>query len=152
MCLSLHFMMSAVPVLKPHLPPANEVLTKVMFLHLSVILSTGFLRCHFLSGFLVPYSFWGRGFSTPCREVLYKGRLPGQRPTLLPPDRDLYPQPPVMASSGGHWSGRYVSYWNAYLCCRILMRNWFCFQNGQNITCTISVNGRRNWISIFTDV
>ena len=33
-------------------------------------------------------------------------------------------------------------------CCRVLIRN-FLVQNGQNITCTKSVNGRSNWISIF---
>ena len=42
------------------LPPANEVWDKVMFLPMSVILFLrGSVRCHFLSGCLVPCSFWG---------------------------------------------------------------------------------------------
>ena len=54
---------------------------KVLFLHLSVILSMEVCWCHFLYGFLVPCSFWG---CTPETHTSSRTR-------------------------GGQWSGRYAS-------------------------------------------
>ena len=74
------------------LPPANEVWGKVIFLHLSVILFTG-------------------------------GGLPGKVPTRAgtPPGRytprqvPLRQVPPAMHAGLRSTSGRYASYWNAFL-------------------------------------
>ena len=61
----------------------------------------GGVWCHFLPGCLVPCSFreglhpWGRG--SPSR--MGYGTTP----------------PPMLTFSGGHQSGRYASYWNAFL-------------------------------------
>ena len=75
------------------LPPANEVLGR-LFLHMSVILLGG-------RG-VVPFPL---GLDTPWKEH-------GTRQEVT-----SYPTP-VLISSGGHRSGRYASYWNAFF--------WFC--------------------------
>ena len=45
------------------------------------------------------------------------GRGGGVGETPFSGDRLL---PPVLASSGGHYSGRYASYWNAFLLSHII--------------------------------
>ena len=94
------------------LPPANEVWGKVMFLHLSVILFTrgggGLVWSHFLSGCLIPCSFWGGGLHPRRGGSPFRGGVSIQR------GYDTTPQL-VLSLSGSHQSGRYVSYWNSYL-------------------------------------
>ena len=92
------FFPSAISQQSKYLPPANEVWDKVMFLHLSVLL-----------------------FSVGVSAPLHAGIHPP--PLADPPDR--HPPPYADTPLGRHpspryyriWStsGRYASYWNAYL-------------------------------------
>ena len=94
------------------LPPANEVWGKVMFLHMSVILSTGGGGLCMMS---LPVQLPGPMFLPEdlCPEgtlpegSLFRGSCQGYHP-----DRD----PPHMGKSG-----RYTSYWNAFL---LSFLNW----------------------------
>ena len=76
---------------------------KVMFSQVFVCPPGGGCMMSFLSGCLVPCSFWG----SPFREVYF------QRGVSLQGGR--YGTHPVVASSGSHQSGQYASYWNASL-------------------------------------
>ena len=82
------------------LPPANDIWDKVMFLHLSVILFTG--------GGVYPSMQWGR--HPPDRH-------PPRQTT--PPPQGRHPRPwantPLEYYAIRSTSGRYSSYWNAYL-------------------------------------
>ena len=86
------------------LPPTTEVWGKVMFLHLFVIL--------FIGG---PVGRPGRGGQTPLDADPHLGRLPLGRPPWMQTPWDADPprcRPPSQDTST---SGRYASYWNAYL-------------------------------------
>ena len=85
------------------LPPANEVWGKVMFLHMSVILSTGWRGSLYDVTSLSHVPSGGSLSMAPC---YFRGSL--SREGLCPgetPDRD----PPLQKS------GWYASYWNAFL-------------------------------------
>ena len=49
----------------------------------------------------------------PCRQTLPEADPP---PSKVDPHRQtaLKVEPPVLTSSGGHFSGRHASYWNAF--------------------------------------
>ena len=72
-------------------------------------------------GYSVTYS---KGTYTVFRSVCRRGGGGGVRADLpleadlLPPEAD---PPQVLTSSGGHFSGRYTSYWNAFLLKNILV-------------------------------
>ena len=107
------------------LPPAIEVWGKVIFSEACVILFTWACEwCHFLSDYLVPCSFWEGGLCAwshvPWGGGLCPGGVsieggghclgglcPGESLSGRPPDRD-----PLRHTVK---SGRYASYWNAFL-------------------------------------
>ena len=91
----------------------NEVVAKVIFLHLFVILFTG--------GWWYPRRDWGR--SPPGSMPPPRSKPPGSRPprtTPPPPPGSRHPpqtRPPLREADSGirFMSGRYASYWNAFL-------------------------------------
>ena len=83
----------------------NEVLAKVIFLHLSVILFTGGIPPNFRGGYL---KFSGGGVSNfrgGCLKFSGGGVSSGIRSTF----------------------GRYASYWNAFLFCFFPIEMWYTF-------------------------
>ena len=108
-----------------------------MFLHLSVILSTGggcLLQCKYTPPRQTPLLLgrppWARhppGQTPPWADTPWADTLgqtpPGQKPpwAATPPSR--YPPP------GGHCSPQYVSYWNVFLfiinLCRCFLKSYF---------------------------
>ena len=73
----------------------------------------------------------GRGGSTYRRACLQGSLPPGSLLLGVCIRGVCQPQTPnlVVTSSGGHWSSRYASYWNAFLyCCYFyLTKEQFCF-------------------------
>ena len=106
----------------PHITVCNEV-AKVMFLHLSVILSTG--------GGICLSACWDTTPPPPGPGSRDQAHPPGTRHTPLgpgppdqaPPPRGQVPpgpdtppdQTPPPRSRDGYCCGRYASYWNAFL-------------------------------------
>ena len=78
-----------------YLPPVKEVGGKVMVLHLSVILSPEGMASLYDGTSCLAACFHLPSGGVPMYGGIY--------------DRDL------LASSCGHWSGRYASHWNAFL-------------------------------------
>ena len=81
-------------------------------LHPFVCLQGVSVWCHFLSGCLVPCSFWEAFVPGPM--ILPGGCLRG----CLYQDGGLCERcrpPQGMTSSGSHWSGWYASHWTAFL-------------------------------------
>ena len=83
-----------------------------------VILSQQNVLCYlkqgkamFSEGFVCPQ--WGRGLGR--LPPLDRPRRIGQTQSRQTPSRQTSQEPPVLTSCGGHCSGRYASYWNAYL-------------------------------------
>ena len=127
------------------LPPANEVWGKVIFSVVFVILSMGVsVWCHFLSSCLVPCSFWGSSLLlVPCylqgvsvRGVSFcQGDPPTENPHTVK-------------------SGRYVSYWNAFLLFCLLLSPPFLaletscwWYTGQSIMDgAIGISRGRHWL------
>ena len=110
------------------LPPTNKVWGKVMFLQLCVILfieGRVSVRCHFLPGVAVPCSFGGLCIVPCCFwEVCAWSHVPsgGLCPGVLclgevSVQGGLCEKNPTPSSSNGAHcsSGRYASYWNAFL-------------------------------------
>ena len=97
----------------------NEVVTKVIFLHLSVI--------HSVHGGGLPQCMLGY-HHTPPEQTPLEQTTPWSRPSQSrhpPPRADVPTHPPTPTpweANSGIWStsGRYASYWNAFLlksCC-----------------------------------
>ena len=126
-----------------YLPPANEVWGKVIFLHLFVILFTGGVPGQVPSGQVHPpdqvHSPWAgtppQTRYTPPRQVHPPGGGPGtplrqvhppkdqvHPPGRYPPDQVHLQTRYTPPGSIACWqiratSGRYASYWNAFLFC-----------------------------------
>ena len=102
------------------LPPANEVWGKDMFLHVSVILFTGrgvsgTPRAGTRPGQVHPPAGTPPGRCNPLRQVHPPGRYTPLR--QVPPfaGRSGRYTPPAMHAGIRSTSGRYASYWNAFL-------------------------------------
>ena len=129
---------------------------KVMFLHLSVILFTGeaegsplWIETDTTLDKKCP------GLRSPsCTETPPLNRDP-PRLDKDPLDRD----PPGLKSRDGHWSGRYASYWNAYLFffivtmkepwihCDFNIPNSICLKGNSKILCFSFMNDIILWIT-----
>ena len=96
----------------------NEVVAKVMFLLVSVILSTGGCLPQCMLGYHHPWE------QTPPQEQTHPPRSRHPPPEQTPP-RSKHPPPgahtppPKADSSIRSMNGRYASYWNAFLLGRV---------------------------------
>ena len=107
------------------LPPANEVWGKVIFLHLCVILFTGGVPGQVPPGRYTPRAGTRPGRYTPWQVHPHRQVHPPGRYT---PPRQVHPwqvhTPPTVHAGIRSTSGRYASYWNAFLFCNFFAENY----------------------------